>query len=109
MLHYVLPQPPREGVRFVACVGVIVGYNNRMRVFSVFERGGPMTPEQKALDILNRTGESSLLEVTRLIVNHDLAVGLWLEYFETREGSDEEAKVLTRAALMQNYWKPVTF
>lgn len=38
MLHYVLPQPPREGVRFVACVGVIVGYNNRMRVYSVFER-----------------------------------------------------------------------
>lgn len=38
MLHYVLPQPPREGVRFVACVGVIVGYNNRMRTFSVFER-----------------------------------------------------------------------
>lgn len=38
MLHYVLPQPPRVGVRFVACVGVIVGYNNRMRVFSVFER-----------------------------------------------------------------------
>jgi len=40
MLHYVLPQPPREGVRFVACVGVIVGFNNRMRVFSVFEREG---------------------------------------------------------------------
>lgn len=38
MLHYVLPQPPREGVRFVACVGVIVGFNNRMRVFSVFEK-----------------------------------------------------------------------
>jgi hypothetical protein len=40
MLHYVLPQPPKTGVRFVACVGVIVGYNNRMRVFSVFEREG---------------------------------------------------------------------
>ena len=38
MLHYILPQPPREGVKFIACVGVIVGYNNRMRVFSVFER-----------------------------------------------------------------------
>jgi len=38
MLHYVLPQPPREGVKFVACVGVIVGYNNRIRCFSVFER-----------------------------------------------------------------------
>jgi hypothetical protein len=37
MLHYVLPQPPSVGVRFVACVGVIVGFNNRMRVFSVFE------------------------------------------------------------------------
>lgn len=48
MLHYVLPQPPNPnvrggpdyGVRFVACVGVIVGFNNRMRVFSVFEREG---------------------------------------------------------------------
>ena len=38
MLHYLLPQPPREGVRFVACIGVICGYNNRMRCFSVFER-----------------------------------------------------------------------
>lgn len=38
MLHYVLPQPPKDGVKFVACVGVIVGYNNRMRCFSVFER-----------------------------------------------------------------------
>jgi hypothetical protein len=43
MLHYLLPQPPAErhvpyDVRFVACVGVIVGFNNRMRVFSVFER-----------------------------------------------------------------------
>lgn len=38
MLHYLLPQPPREGVKFIACVGVIVGFNNRMRVFSVFER-----------------------------------------------------------------------
>jgi hypothetical protein len=38
MLHYILPQPPREGVKFLACVGVIVGFNNRMRVFSVFER-----------------------------------------------------------------------
>lgn len=38
MLHYVLPQPPTEGVRFVACVGVVVGFNNRMRCFSVFEK-----------------------------------------------------------------------
>jgi hypothetical protein len=40
LLHYVLPQPPSIGVKFVACVGVITGYNNRMRVFSVFEKLG---------------------------------------------------------------------
>jgi hypothetical protein len=40
MLHYVLPQPPKIGVKFIACIGVIVGFNNRMRVFSVFERLG---------------------------------------------------------------------
>lgn len=38
MLHYVLPQPPRAGAKFVACIGVIAGFNNRMRVFSVYER-----------------------------------------------------------------------
>ena len=38
MLHYLLPQPPREGVKFVACVGVIVSYNNRMRCFSEIGR-----------------------------------------------------------------------
>ena len=38
MLHYVWPQPPREGVRSIACIGVIVGFNNRMRVYSVFEK-----------------------------------------------------------------------
>ena len=38
MLHYILPQPPRDTAKFVACVGVITGYNNRMRCFSVFER-----------------------------------------------------------------------
>lgn len=38
LLHYVLPQPPKDKAKFVACVGVIVGFNNRMRVYSVFER-----------------------------------------------------------------------
>jgi hypothetical protein len=37
LLHYILPQPP-QGVIFVAAVGVLTGYNNRIRVFSVFER-----------------------------------------------------------------------
>lgn len=44
MLHYILPQPPRDGVKFVACIGVIVGYNNRIRVFSVFEKTGERKP-----------------------------------------------------------------
>jgi len=37
MLHYVFPRPPKEA-KLVACVGVIDGYNNRMRCYSVFER-----------------------------------------------------------------------
>lgn len=37
LLHYILPQPPKEAV-FVAAVSVLVGFNNRVRVFSVFER-----------------------------------------------------------------------
>lgn len=39
MLHYTLPQPPRgAGVVLVAVVTVIVGYNNRDRIYSVYER-----------------------------------------------------------------------
>lgn len=37
MLHYVWPQPPVYA-KSIACIGVIVGFNNRMRVFSVFEK-----------------------------------------------------------------------
>jgi hypothetical protein len=37
VLHYVWPQPPKTA-RSIACIGVIVGFNNRMRCFSVFER-----------------------------------------------------------------------
>lgn len=40
IIGYVLPAQPR-GSRFVACVGIICGFNNRIRVFSVFEKGYP--------------------------------------------------------------------
>jgi hypothetical protein len=44
-LHYVFPRPPRNllayTVRLVAVVGVIAGYDNRMRAFSVFEKVKP--------------------------------------------------------------------
>lgn len=39
MLHYIWPKPP-EWAKCVAMVSVIVGYNNRVRVFSVYERRG---------------------------------------------------------------------
>lgn len=38
ILHYVVPRPPKDMARFVACVGVMVGFGNRMRAYSVFER-----------------------------------------------------------------------
>jgi hypothetical protein len=37
MIHYLLPDPPANA-HFVACIGVVCGFNNRMRCFSVFER-----------------------------------------------------------------------
>ena len=38
IIHYVVPSPPK-GTRFVACVAVGCGFNNRLRAFSVFEKG----------------------------------------------------------------------
>lgn len=37
ILHYSLPRCPPNG-RFVACVGVVCGFGNRIRAYSVFER-----------------------------------------------------------------------
>ena len=39
VLDYMIPRPPKD-VRFVACVGVVVGFGNRGRFFTVFEREG---------------------------------------------------------------------
>jgi hypothetical protein len=37
IIHYVLPACPKNA-KFVACVGILCGFNNRIRCFSVFER-----------------------------------------------------------------------
>lgn len=37
MIHYILPSPPKN-TRFVAAVGVLCGFNNRIRIYSVFEK-----------------------------------------------------------------------
>ena len=36
IIHYMLPQA--KNARFVACVGVVCGFNNRIRVYSVWEK-----------------------------------------------------------------------
>jgi hypothetical protein len=36
-LHYIWPRPPKTA-RSVAAIGVIVGFGNRIRIYSVFER-----------------------------------------------------------------------
>lgn len=46
IIHYVVPRCPTaiidgvatERAKFIACVGIICGFGNRIRVFSVFER-----------------------------------------------------------------------
>jgi hypothetical protein len=37
IIHYMPPSPPKNSV-FVAAIGVMCGFNNRIRVFSVFEK-----------------------------------------------------------------------
>jgi hypothetical protein len=37
IIHYILPQAPKPS-RFVAAVGVMCGFNNRIRVYAVYER-----------------------------------------------------------------------
>lgn len=37
VLHYIWPRPPK-GVRSIAAVAVLVGFSNRVRLFSVFEK-----------------------------------------------------------------------
>jgi hypothetical protein len=40
-LHYVVPRPPKKigehKTKFVACIGVMVGFGNRIRAYTVFE------------------------------------------------------------------------
>lgn len=38
ILHYKWPRPPATGVRSVACVGVVDGFDRNIRCFSVFEK-----------------------------------------------------------------------
>lgn len=40
MIHYILPSPPPDTI-FVGAVGVLCGFNNRVRVYSVFEKPCP--------------------------------------------------------------------
>lgn len=47
VLDYFVPRPPKKGVKFTALVSVLVGYGNRMRAYSVYERQVPKTEEQK--------------------------------------------------------------
>lgn len=53
IIHYILPKPP-PNARFVACISVYCGFNNRARCYSVFERlpddaGGQGAAEPEAI------------------------------------------------------------
>lgn len=42
IIHYQLPGQPKNA-KFIGCVGIICGFNNRIRVFSVFEKTSDLT------------------------------------------------------------------
>jgi hypothetical protein len=37
IIHYMVPRCPKNA-KFIACVGVVCGFNNRIRAFTVFEK-----------------------------------------------------------------------
>lgn len=37
IIHYIVPTCPKNA-KFIACVGIVCGFNNRIRAFSVYER-----------------------------------------------------------------------
>ena len=37
IIHYIWPSPPKDAI-LVAAVGILCGYNNRIRCYSVFEK-----------------------------------------------------------------------
>lgn len=37
IIHYMVPKAPANS-KFIACVGIICGFNNRVRVYTVFEK-----------------------------------------------------------------------
>jgi hypothetical protein len=37
VIHYILPKAPKNSI-FIACAGIICGFNNRIRVYGVFEK-----------------------------------------------------------------------
>ena len=41
MLHYIAPRPPAKDAKLLAMIGIIVGFGNRIRVFTVFEKPDP--------------------------------------------------------------------
>lgn len=40
IVHYVIPSPPKDAI-FVACVGVVMGFGNKGRFYSVFQKPEP--------------------------------------------------------------------
>jgi hypothetical protein len=38
VLDYEWPRPPAKGVKSIACIGVVVGFGNRKRTYSVYEK-----------------------------------------------------------------------
>jgi len=37
IIHYLVPKPPKNSI-FIACIGIICGFSNRIRAYSVFEK-----------------------------------------------------------------------
>jgi len=61
MLHYIVPRPPQKDARLLAVVGVMVGFGNRIRVFTVFEKPRTEPDNKGESEHPQRTSTPSIL------------------------------------------------
>lgn len=53
LLHYIVPRKPAKDARLLALIGVVVGFGNRIRAFTVFEKPDPSRNQNGVKAILD--------------------------------------------------------
>lgn len=76
LLHYIVPRPPAKDARLLAMIGIVVGFGNRVRIFTVFEKPDPEVGENQTRAVLD-TPDIPLIPVYPLDDGHTHRSDTW--------------------------------